>query len=121
MVSYDTKNKGGHMPTSLEITEFLEQVKASIDGSTFKILAYRRKYLSTLAQLGIVEQDVLDDIKNLTVNEKWIKEPDDNPSYPGDVWKCKKYLHGVCIYIKLKIMASNGNTLLVMSYHIDGI
>ena len=121
MVSYDTKNKGGYMPTTSEINAFLALVKSSITAKNFQILDNRYKYISTLAQLGIVKQDVLNDISNLSTNENWIKEPDNNPSFPGDVWKCKKQLHGACIYIKLKIRVSNGNALLIMSYHIDGM
>ena len=104
-----------------EITSFLAQVKTALNSNNFDILDKRWKYLSTLAQLGIVEQDVIDDIKGLTVGENWQKEADNNPSYPGDVWICKKNLHGECIYIKLKIKSTSNGLLLIMSYHIDGI
>ena len=73
MVSYDTKNKGGYMPTTSEINAFLAQVKSPITAKNFQILDNRYKYISTLAQLGIVKQDVLDDISNLSTNENWIK------------------------------------------------
>lgn len=109
------------MPTVSEINAFLAQVKLSIAANSFQILDNRNKYISTLAQLGIVKQDVLDDINNLSTYENWTKEPDNNPSFPGDVWICKKQLHGASIYIKLKIRVSNGNALLIMSYHIDGM
>ena len=109
------------MPSSSEIAAFLAQVKKSIVTENYKILDKRSSYMSTLAQLGIVQQDVLDDIGNLSISEKWIKELDNNPSYPGDVWICKKWLHGACIYIKLKIKILEGNLLLIMSYHIDGM
>ena len=109
------------MPTTSEINTFLAQVRSSLTANNYEILENRYKYRSTLAQLGIVKQDVLDDIKNLSTNEHWKKEPDNNPSFPGDVWKCKKQLHGACIYIKLKIRVSDGNALLIMSYHIDGM
>lgn len=104
-----------------EVNAFLAQVKASIAAKNYQILDNRTKYISTLTQLGIVKQDVLDDISNLSVHEQWTRKSDNNPSYPGDVWICKKQLHGACIYIKLKIKVSNGNVLLVMSYHIDGM
>ena len=108
------------MASISEINAFLTQAKASLNANNYQILDKRTKYISTLSQLGILKQDVLDDINALSINENWIKEQDNNPSYPGDVWICKKYLHGACIYIKLKIQFSNGNTLLIMSYHIDG-
>ena len=109
------------MVTASDISSFLSQVKNALNANSFDILESRKKYTDTLAQLGIVKQDVLDDIRNLTVNENWVKKTDNNPSFPGDVWICKKQLHGVCMYIKLKIQSSPQGELLVMSYHIDGI
>lgn len=109
------------MPTAAEINAFLIQAKAALSSNNYKILDERWKYVSTLAQLGLVKQDVIDDLMNLSVGENWNREPDNNPSYPGDVWMCKKRLHGECIYIKLKIQASPAGRLLVMSYHIDGM
>ena len=109
------------MSSSTEIKEFLSKVSTSLKNNNYKILDKRVKYMSTLAQLGIIEQDVIDDIRTLTINENWIKEPDNNPVYPGDVWICQKNLHGACIYIKLKIKVEDNDLLLVMSYHIDGM
>lgn len=109
------------MASATEIRAFLTQMRTAIDTDNYDILANRWKYLSTLAQLGIVEQDVVNDIYGLTENEDWIKEPDNNPSFPGDVWQCHKTLHGQCIYIKLKIQPSSDGFLLIMSYHIDGM
>ena len=109
------------MATAADISVFLTQVKSSLSSNNYKILDQRWKYRSTLSQLGIVDQDVIDDIRNLSCNENWIQEPDDNPSFPGDVWMCKKQLHGTCIYIKLKIQSSSIGLLLIMSYHIDGM
>ena len=109
------------MATATEISSFLTQAKAALSSNNYEILDRRRKYLATKAQLGIIDEDVIDDLLNLSVGENWITEPDNNPAFPGDVWKCKKYLHGECIYIKLKIQASPAGKLLVMSYHIDGM
>lgn len=109
------------MATATQIALFLAQVKAAIKSNNYKILDARWKYMSTVSQLGIVNQDVIDDLMNLSAGENWINEPDDNPSFPGDVWKCKKLLHGKCIYIKLKIQTSPVGRLLVLSYHIDGM
>ena len=109
------------MATFAEINSFLAQAKAALASNNYKILDKRWKYTSTLAQLSLIEQDVLDDLLNLSVNENWVNEPDNNPVYPGDVWQCKKMLHNQCIYIKLKIQSSPQGQLLVMSYHIDGM
>ena len=109
------------MPTASEVSAFLAQVKSALKTNNYKILDRRTHYMSTLAQLGIVQQDVINDIYGLTQNENWSKEPDNNPSFPGSVWICKKNLHGQCIYIKLKIKSSDNGLLLVMSYHIDGM
>lgn len=109
------------MATIAEINSFLAQVRAALTSHNYHILDKRWKYTSTMAQLGLIEQDVIDDLLNLSVNENWITEPDVNPVYPGDIWKCKKNLHNQCIYIKLKIQSSPQGQLLVMSYHIDGM
>lgn len=109
------------MITPADISAFLLQVKTSLDSGNYRILAQRFKYTQTLSRLGIIEQDVIEDIKNLTVNENWSKQPDNNPVFPGDVWICKKNLHGKCIYIKLKIKETENDLLLIMSYHIDGM
>ena len=106
------------MPTISEITSFLSQVKAAINNNNYDILESRKKYRDTLAYLGIIKQDVLDDIKNLTVNENWSKEPDNNTCFPGDVWICTKRLHDEKMYIKLKIKISPPGQLLIMSSHI---
>ena len=109
------------MPTANETIAFLAQVQTALKSKNYQILEHRHKYMATLSQLGIVKQDVIDDISNLAVGEHWKKKPDNNPSYPGDVWECKKNLHGACIYIKLKIKPASNGFLLIMSYHIDGM
>lgn len=50
------------MATAADISVFLTQVKASLSSNNYKILDQRWKYRSTLSQLGIVDQDVIDDI-----------------------------------------------------------
>ena len=57
------------MPTVNETSAFLAQVKTALQSNNYRILDQRYKYLSTLSQLGIVQQDVIDDIKGLTINE----------------------------------------------------
>jgi hypothetical protein len=109
------------MPSSNEISMFLAQVKKALDSDNYIILDRREKYQSTLALLGIITMDVIDDIKELSVYDNWQKRPDNNPSFPGDVWICKKHLRGQCIYIKLKIQNSSSGRLLIMSYHIDEV
>jgi len=102
-----------------EIDRFLQQVQAAIESGNKQILDRRYKYISTLAQLGITNEDVWDDIYNLSSKDIWIKDNDDNSQFPGIVWITKKVLHGELIYIKLKIKNSPQGQLLVMSYHID--
>ena len=73
------------MVTASEISSFLSQVHAALKSHNYRILDKRQKYMSTLMQLGLIEQDVLNDLGNLTVNENWVKKTDNNPSFPGDV------------------------------------
>lgn len=110
------------MLSSSDIDDFLKKVRFSIDNHNFEILDARRKYRDTLALLGLIEDDVLDDIYNLTNRDMWLEpEADDNPNYPGTVWQCKKFLHNSQIYIKLKLKISENGKLLIMSYHIDNM
>lgn len=106
------------MPTISEIESFLSQVKEAIDSHNYRILNRGYRNFGDIAHLGLTIPEVLDDILGLTVNENWLKEPDDNPVFPGDVWKCTKQLHGEKMYIKLKIESSPNSFLLVLSYHI---
>lgn len=102
-----------------EIEEFLQQVRTAIDSNNRETLSKRSKNMATLAQLGITWADVWDDIRELSPNDNWTKDADDNHTYPGFVWYTKKMLHGEMIYIKLKIKETPKGQLLVMSYHID--
>ncbi len=107
------------MPTDSEKNTFIVTVRRLINENKIEILERREKYIRTLALLGLVKDDVIFDIYSLTPTERWIVQQDDNPSFPGEVWICKKNLHGECIYIKLKVKESDGEVLLLMSYHID--
>lgn len=106
------------MVSARELRAFLSRVHGAISQCKYRILEYRQNYLDTVAQLGITEQDVIDDIEALTERENWIADRDDNPNFPGLVWICKKHLHGEVIYIKLKI-PPRSDQLIIMSYHID--
>ena len=104
-----------------EARNFLNRVRAAIRCLNYDILDNRTKYRQTLTALGILEEDVLEDIAQLTERENWNKEPDNNPTFPGHVWKCVKNLHGSDIYIKLKIKVDENGKLLIMSYHFDNM
>lgn len=106
-------------PTQSEIQTFLCSVRSAISNSNYQVLDLRRKYMDTITQLGLLESDVINDIKNLSEYENWDRQTDNNLSYPGDVWICTKYLHETNIYIKLKIKIDENGKLLVMSYHLD--
>ena len=108
-------------PTMAETRNFLSKVRSAIQHENYMILDSRRKYMETLAALGIGENDVLDDILHLTERDYWSKDKDNNSIYPGQVWKCIKNLHGSDIYIKLKIKIDENGKLLIMSYHFDNM
>ena len=61
------------MATFAEINSFLAQAKAALASNNYKILDKRWKYTSTLAQLSLIEQDVLDDLLNLSVMKTGLK------------------------------------------------
>lgn len=106
------------MVSPREIRAFIKRVHLALSQCKYNILEFRQSYFDTVAQLGITEQDVINDIDSLTEQENWITERDNNRSFPGFVWICKKHLHGETIYIKLKFPPKS-DELLIMSYHID--
>ena len=108
-------------PPDAEIRNFIQKIRIAIQHQNFDILAHRRKYMDTIAALGIIEEDVIDDISHLNEHDYWFKTQDNNPIYPGDVWICKKFLHNSNIYIKLKIKIDENGKLLIISYHFDGM
>ena len=113
---------GVYLLTSADIDNFLGKVRYAIDNDNFDILDSRSKYRRTIAMLGLIERDVLDDIYNLTNKDNWFEpELDNNPNYPGTVWQCKKVLHKSLIYIKLKLKIRENGKLLIMSYHFDNM
>ncbi len=104
-----------------EIRAFMKKVRTLIDTNRYSILN-RESYRFITQRLGIKKEDVLNDIKALdTADVKWFEIEDDKDSrFPGKVWQCKKVLHSVEMYIKLKIKSDErGDWLLVMSYHMD--
>lgn len=112
------------LPNVSEIRTFMAKARSLIKENKYDILEKREKYVSTLRCLGIKKYDVLQDICGLSeYDSSWFEvEEDKDKSFGGKVWQCKKVLHNVVIYIKLKIkICENGEKLLVLSYHIDSI
>lgn len=104
-----------------EKRNFINKVRAALRNKNYENLDKRRSYRRTIAALGITDDDVMDDIMNLSWDENWTKEKDKNSSFGGYVWQCKKILHNNKIYIKLKIKVEENGKLLIMSYHFDEI
>ena len=120
---YIRKQSNYHImnPDHRETRNFLNRVRSAIKRLNYEILDSREKYRKTIAELGILDEDVLDDICQLTEFDNWSKDRDDNSKFSGDVWKCIKRLHNSDIYVKLKIKVDENGKLLIMSYHFDNM
>lgn len=108
-------------PTLEEKERFIEKVRAALDRKNYQYIGKLQKLRTTMARLGIILDDVIDDIRSLTAHDPWTKEPDNQFQYPGDVWICIKQLRGHPMYIKLKFKPDNDDFLLIFSYHFEGM
>ncbi len=108
-------------PTLEEKERFIKEVRVALDSKNYQYIGKPQKLRTTLAQLGIIMDDVIDDIRSLTAQDPWTKEPDNQSRFPGDVWICIKELRGYLMYIKLKFKFDNNDFLLIFSYHFEGM
>lgn len=108
-------------PTLEEKERFIEKVRAALDSKNYRYIGKPQKLRATITQLGITPDDVIDDIRSLTAEDPWTKEPDNQFQFPGDVWICIKQLRGHPMYIKLKFKPDNDDFLLIFSYHFEGM
>ena len=108
-------------PKLEEKERFIEKVRVALDSGNYRYIGKPQKLRATKAQLVIIMDDVIDDIRSLTAEDPWTKEPDNQFQYPGDVWICIKQLRGHPMYIKLKFNPDNDDLLLIFSYHFEGM
>lgn len=110
------------MQSSKEVIEiFLDDVKTAITAGKCKI-APRKKNMDTLAQLGLLSSDAYDMVYELTYSD-YVEGPSTDRDYPldDDFWVFKIYTMGNIIYIKLKVLYLEDESLSIVSFHIDGM
>lgn len=106
---------------------FLSEVRLAIADDRCMIDTRKFKNKRTIAALGLLPEDILDEISDLTYEDYiYGPEPDERPKHKGeDVWFFKKKVDWFMIYIKLEFQLIQGtNTyqkLVVMSFHEDNI
>ena len=101
-----------------EIDSFLESVRNALTNGNYTFID-RRKNLDSMARYGLLVQDVLDAIEELSCSN-YIKGPDQDhdPSELDPMWVFKKSIEGNIFYIKIKIILCD-SSLRIISFHID--
>jgi len=101
---------------------FLQQIRDAIDTGNVEFAGGRQKNIKTLAALGILPDDMYDEIKNLSITD-YYRGPllDENEPDEDMYWAFRKAVGCELIYIKLKIKDREGKRLFVMSFHFDGM
>ena len=116
-----------HKVGQSDVDAFLSEVRLAIADGRCMIDTRKFKNKRTIAALGLLPEDILDEISDLTYEDYiYGPEPDDRPNHKGeDVWFFKKKVDWFMIYIKLEFQLIQGtNTyqkLAVMSFHEDNI
>ena len=104
-----------------DIEAFLEDVYEALDGKLYSSVD-RKKNTDCLAMLGWKWADAFDELYNLTYHD-YFRGPEIDRVCPtdDDFWEFKKTIEGRHIYIKLKIRYLQDRSLLLFSFHIDGM
>lgn len=103
-----------------DIESFLEKCRELIDKGNVDLFLNDRENRSTMELLGYNPRALKQELKELVPNDlDKGPEKDKDIKYPGDVWIFKKYISGICIYIKLKIRIRNNEEVFLMSFHPD--
>lgn len=102
-----------------EIERVLEDMREAIQAGKF-VFVERRKNIDTLTELGLLPDDIRDELMDLSCSE-YIKGPEeDRDRKQADYfWVFKKKISGQVIYIKFKVEYQIDGGVKVVSFHID--
>ena len=102
-----------------EIERVLKDMREAIQAEKF-VFVKRRKNLDTLTELGLMPEDIPDELMDLSCSE-YIKGPEqDRDQKESDYfWIFKKKISWQVIYIKFKVEYQIDGGVKVVSFHID--
>lgn len=102
-----------------DVEHILLDMRTAIDVGKFYPIN-RTKNKNSLSQLGLLWQDVKEEIYQLTY-DNYISGPDIDRNYPSTdkFWKFKKRIDEKVIYIKFKILYQDDRSVRLVSFHID--
>ena len=100
------------------VEQFLKDMRAAIAAGNYSFIP-RKKNLDTLAALGLLVQDVLDELTQLTFDH-YISGPETDRDRPNtdSFWIFKSIIEGNSIYIKVKIEYQTDKGVKIVSFHI---
>lgn len=100
------------------IEVFLSEVRESIESGK-AMLVQREKNIRTLATLGMMPEDVYDEIRDLRACH-FYSGPSVDRDYPESekIWIFKKEIQHKMIYIKFKVLYRD-SLVKVLSFHFD--
>lgn len=100
-----------------DIESMLRELHEAIDKKLVRV-ADRNKNKNTMARLGFLYSDVIDELRSITAHD-YIKGPDYdyNDIQKGPcIWVFKRYIDGHMIYIKFYV---HSLPIYVISFHFD--
>lgn len=105
--------------TKEQIEKVLEDARNAIDNKRV-VPVDRKKNINTLAMLGLVWEDALEEIYTLNATH-YNRGPFTDRDFPADdcFWEFKKSVLGHIIYIKFKIRYLNDQAILIQIFHFD--
>lgn len=104
-----------------DVDAFLADVWGALDEGKFSPID-RKKNADTLAILGWKWPDAKDELYSLTYMD-YFRGPNTDRDCPSDddFWEFKRRIQGHYIYIKLKVRYSSDNSVMLFSFHKDGM
>ena len=104
-----------------EIEKILADMRHAINNRNYTLVP-RKKNLETLARLGILMCDAVEEIYGLTPSD-YDSGPKNDRDRPGSdcLWVFKKSISGTIIYIKFKVKYQENGDVMILSFHIDHI
>lgn len=104
-----------------EIEKILADMRYAIDNHKYRLVE-RKKNMDTLARLGIMMSDAVEEIYGLTPSDYYSGPMIDRDRPLSDrLWVFKKGISGSIIYIKFKVQYQENGNGLILSFHIDNI
>ena len=104
--------------TPEDVLSFLIEMKKTLSRPNSLQMVRRIKNMQALAEIGYTKDDVRDVLYSLMVEDYYSgPEKDHDSNFPGDIWKFGKIVDKDEFYIKLKLLKSDKQIVVCLSFH----